>query len=84
VKRRTLVLLGLVLSGVLCVTAAGYLVAVGARLDTQVDPLSDTETYLTGGALIVGVMGLAMCLGLALRPVVPARGEHRTRPMPPE
>jgi hypothetical protein len=84
VKRRTFVLLGLILSGLLCATATVYLVAVGARLDTQVTPLSQTETYLTGGALIVGVLGMAVTLGLVLRPVAPTRGEHGAALMPPE
>jgi hypothetical protein len=84
VKRRTFVVLGLILSGLLCAAATVYLVAVGARLDTQVTPLSETEAYLAGGALIVGVLGMALSLGLVLRPVAPARGEHGAGLMPPD
>ena len=70
-KRRTLIVLGLVVSIVLCVAATAYLIAVGARIDTQTIPLSPGQTYLGGGGLIVGVLGLAVCLGLVLRPTEP-------------
>jgi hypothetical protein len=75
VKRRTLIVIGLVVSCVLCVAATAYLVALGARIDTQTVPLSPGQTYLGGGGLILGVLGLAWCLGLALRRVEPVAGE---------
>ncbi|MBX0301459.1 hypothetical protein K2F54_15910 [Cryobacterium sp. 1639] len=66
-RRRTCVVLGLVVSSALCVAATIYLISVGARLDTQTTPLSPAQTYLSGGSLILGVVGLAVFLGLALR-----------------
>jgi membrane protein implicated in regulation of membrane protease activity len=76
VKRRTSIVLGLVLSIALCAAATSYLVAVGARIATQVVPLSPAETYFTCGGLLVGVLGLAVFLGLALRRADPAAA-HR-------
>lgn len=66
-RRRTYVVLGLVVSSALCVAATIYLIAVGARLDTQTTPLSPAQTFLSGGSLILGVVGLAVFLGLAFR-----------------
>ncbi|MGY4857654.1 hypothetical protein [Cryobacterium sp. AP23] len=83
-KRRTLIVIGLVLSSVLCVAATAYLVALGARIDTQTIPLSPGQTYLGGGGLILGVLGLAWCLGLALRRGDPAVGVPADGEMPAE
>ncbi|WEO76347.1 hypothetical protein BJQ94_13360 [Cryobacterium sp. SO2] len=70
-NHRAFVVLGLVVSSALCVAATVYLIILGARVDTQITPLSPAETYLSAGGLITGVFGLAVFLGLALRPPVP-------------
>jgi membrane protein implicated in regulation of membrane protease activity len=67
VTHRSQIVLGLVVSSALCIAATVYLVAVGARIDTQTTPLSPVETYLSAGGLLAGVSGLAVFLGLALR-----------------
>jgi hypothetical protein len=82
VKRRTFIVLGLVVSTALCAAPTIYLIAVGARTTTQVTPLSPTQTYLTGGGLFIGVLGLAVCLGLALRRTDAAVADDPTEPTP--
>lgn len=71
---RSSVMLGLIVSATLCLAATVYLVAVGARLDSQTLPLSPVQIYLGAGGLLAGVSGLALFLGLALR--APDRRTH--------
>jgi hypothetical protein len=80
VKRRPVLMVGLVLCGTLFMAAVFYLVSVGAGADTVTSPLTPSETYLGGGGLIAGASGLAVTLGLLLRPaepdaVAPSAGE---------
>jgi hypothetical protein len=78
VKRRPVLMVGLVLCGTLFLAAVIYLVSVGAGVDTVSSPLTPTETYLGGGGLLAGASGLAVTLGLLLRPAEPAAGAPTT------
>ncbi|TFD88519.1 hypothetical protein E3T61_11835 [Cryobacterium lactosi] len=70
-KRQSIVVLGLVLSAGLCVWSTGYLIAVGLRMDALSGFATPAEIYLGGGGLLAGVLGLALFLGLVLRPAAP-------------
>jgi hypothetical protein len=81
VSQRVVVVLGLVVSSALCIAATTYLISVGARINTQTIPLSPGQTYVGVGGLFLGVVGLALFLGLALRraDAAPARCPARRR-----
>ncbi|WP_130178879.1 hypothetical protein [Cryobacterium sp. SO1] len=74
-KSPSIVVLGLVVSVGLCVGSTGYLIAVGLRMDALTAFATPAEMYLGGSGLLSGVLGLAMFLGLMLRPAVPVRAE---------
>ena len=74
-KRQSAAVIGLVVSAGLCVGFTGFLISVGVRLDALSGLATPGEIYLGGGGLLAGVLGLAMFLGLVLRPAEPLRDE---------
>ena len=72
-KRQSAAVIGLVVSAGLCVGFTGFLISVGLRLDALSGFATPAEIYLGGGGLLAGVLGLAVFLGLVLRPAEPLR-----------
>lgn len=66
-KRQSAAVIGLVVSAGLCVGFTGLLISIGLRMDALTGFATPAEIYLGGGGLLVGVLGLAMFLGLVLR-----------------
>jgi hypothetical protein len=66
-KRQSAAVIGLVVSAGLCVGFTGFLISIGLRMDALSGFATPAEIYLGGGGLLVGVLGLAMFLGLVLR-----------------
>jgi hypothetical protein len=84
VTRRPLLKLGVLLSCASLLAASWYLIAIGAGTHTRAAPMSPAETYLIGGGLLAGALGLAVCLGLLLRREAPAGGGTVGAEMPAE
>ncbi|MEC5184761.1 hypothetical protein RCH12_002231 [Cryobacterium sp. MP_3.1] len=72
-NRPSAAVIGLVVSAALCVGFTGYLIHVGLRPDALSGFATPAEIYLGGGGLLAGVLGLAVFLGLVLRPAEPMR-----------
>ncbi|POH62551.1 hypothetical protein C3B61_17040 [Cryobacterium zongtaii] len=74
-KRPSAAVIGLVVSAGFCVGFTGYLIYVGLRPDAPSGFATPAEIYLGGGGLLAGVLGLAVFLGLVLRPAEPMRDQ---------
>lgn len=82
-KRQSAAVIGLVVSAGLCVGFTGFLIAIGLRMDALSGFATPAEIYLGGGGLLVGVLGLAMFLGLVLRTAEPQRTDELLRTAEP-